>query len=380
MNILSDGIKPPASSLSYLPQLDSVRALAVLLVLWTHWLPMQHAPGSLGVWIFFVLSGFLITRILMKSRHETTAENQHAMVIFYVRRFLRIFPLYYFVLFLAFFASALFRADWYWYVTYLQNFRFILAEKGDPLFGTHLWSLAVEEQFYIFWPLMILFAPRNLLLPMISAAAASAVGIRFLLAYLGWSEFEIYVFTPSNLDTLGLGALLAYFVTYRREQVMAFRWATLALGVVALVAAVVTRLTVGRAGYACLLPLPMGLLSVWIISLTAEGVRGFIGRIISWSPFIYIGRISYGIYVYHFFVPELLEPLLQRFSLVGDGLALVLIRFVIYFTVTMIVASLSWFLMEKPINSLKDKFTDSSAPAKAKHSIGAAEAGIKAEG
>lgn len=380
MNILSDGLKPPASSLKYLPQLDSVRALAVLLVLWTHWLPTRHAPGSLGVWIFFVLSGFLITRILLKSRHETTAENQHAMYIFYVRRFLRIFPLYYFVLFLAFFGSALFRADWYWYVTYLQNFRFILAEKGDQLFGTHLWSLAVEEQFYIFWPLMILFARRNLLLPMISTAAASAVGIRFLLSFLGWSEFEIYVFTPSNLDTLGLGALLAYFVTYRREQVMAFRWAAFALGVVALAAALGSRFVVGRATYACLLPLPMGLLSVWMISLTAEGVRGLAGRIISWSPFIYIGRISYGIYVYHFFVPELLEPLLQRFNLVGDGLALVLIRFVIYFAVTMIVASLSWFLMEKPINSLKDRFTDSSAPAKAKRTIGTAEAGMEAEG
>lgn len=379
MNILSDGLKPPASSLSYLPQLDSVRALAVLLVLWTHWLPTRHAPGSLGVWIFFVLSGFLITRILLKSRRETTAENQRAMVNFYVRRFLRIFPLYYFVLFVAFFGSALFRADWYWYVTYLQNFRFILAEKGDPLFGTHLWSLAVEEQFYIFWPLMILFASRTLLLPMISTAVAAAVGIRFLLSYLGWSEFEIYVFTPSNLDTLGLGAMLAYLVTYRREQVVTFRWAAFALGVVTLAAAIVARFAVGRAGYACLLPLPMGLLSVWMISLTADGVRGLAGRIISWSPFIYIGRISYGIYVYHFFVPELLEPFLERFHLVGDGFALVAIRFTIYFVVTMIVASLSWFLMENPINSLKDKFAGSSAPFSANRGLKRSEVGIEAE-
>src|SRR5690348_11558507 len=111
MNSLSDPLKPPPSSLSYLPQLDSVRAFAVGLVVWHHWWQPRHAPGALGVWIFFVLSGFLITRILLKSRSSTAAENRRQMLIFYIRRFLRIFPLYYFVLLLSFAASAAFRAN-----------------------------------------------------------------------------------------------------------------------------------------------------------------------------------------------------------------------------------------------------------------------------
>lgn len=379
MNILSDGLKPPASSLKYLPQLDSVRALAVLLVLWTHWLPTWHTPGSRGVWIFFVLSGFLITRILLKSRCETKAENGHALYTFYVRRFLRIFPLYYFVLFLAFFGSALFRADWPWYVTYLQNFKIIMAGK-TPVFGTHLWSLAVEEQFYVFWPLIALFAPRAVLLPVISTAIVVAVGIRFVLYNLGWSEFQIFIFTPSNLDTLGFGALLAYFATYQKQQVVSLRRIALIGAFVALGIEAFVRAAWGRASSTWLLPLPMGLFSVWMVSAAADGVRGLAGRIMSLPPLIYIGRISYGIYVYHFFVPEALAPLLERFHLTGDGVALVAVRFVIYFGVTMIVASLSWFLMEKPINSLKDRFADSSAPAKPKRSIGTAEAGMEAEG
>ncbi len=379
MNILSDGLKPPASSLSYLPQLDTVRALAVLLVLWTHWLPTWHTPGSRGVWIFFVLSGFLITRILLKSRRETKTENRHALYTFYVRRFLRIFPLYYFVLFLALFGSALFRADWPWYVTYLQNFKIIMAGKA-PVFGTHLWSLAVEEQFYVFWPLIALFAPRVVLLPIISTAIAAAVGIRFVLYHLGWSEFQIFIFTPSNLDTLGLGAMLAYFATYRKQQVVTLRRGALMAAFVALGVETLVRAAWGRASSTWLLPLPMGLFSVWMVSAAADGVRGLAGRVMSLPPLIYLGRISYGIYVYHFFVPDVLEPFLTRFHLLGDGLALVAIRFAIYFAATIIVASLSWFLMEKPINSLKDKFADTSAPLKAKRSIGAAEVGIEAEG
>jgi peptidoglycan/LPS O-acetylase OafA/YrhL len=125
---------------------------------------------------------------------------------------------------------AAFRLDWPWYVSYLQNFRMIMADKTDVIFGTHLWSLAVEEQFYIFWPLLMLFAPRRLLLPLILLAVLFGIGIRIYLARIGWAPFEVYIFTPSNLDTLGLGALLAYFVTYLPQHVVKLRWSALILG------------------------------------------------------------------------------------------------------------------------------------------------------
>lgn len=402
MNIVSEALEPPPSSLKYLPQLDSIRALAVLLVLGHHWFQPAHAPGPVGVWIFFALSGFLITRILLKSRGETAAKNREAIRTFYIRRFLRIFPLYYFVLLLAFVASLYvlnsdsppasnvpaspqattinpethettpqlhgfdelreslvsFRADWLWYVAYLQNFKMIEATKYDVIFGTHLWSLAVEEQFYVFWPLLMLFAPRRALLPLISIAIMVGVAIRFYLAYIGWDKFEVYIFTPSNLDTLGLGALLAYFVTYIPQRVVRLRWTALALGFLAFGAALVIKKLFGGNS---VLPLSTGLITLWMVSMAADGVPGILGRIISWPPIIYIGRISYGIYVYHYFVPIVMRPTFDRMGIAEGNVKFAAICFVI----TMIVASLSWFLMEKPINELKDKFAGNTHPTKA---------------
>jgi peptidoglycan/LPS O-acetylase OafA/YrhL len=269
--------------------------------------------------------------------------------------------LYYFVLFVGLFFSAALQTDWAWYFAYLQNFLMIAATKNDYVFGTHLWSLAVEEQFYIVWPLLMLFAPRRWILPLISVSIAAAVVIRFYLSHRGWTSFDIYVFTPSNLDTLGLGALLAYFVTYRREQVRALRNIALFLGFLTFVIAVVLR---WRMGSNALVPVPVGLFSLWMISWAADGIPGLLGRLISLPPIIYVGRISYGIYVYHYFVPIALQPLFERMS-IGEGNVLFA---AICFVVTLIVASLSWFLMEKPINSLKDKLAANPTP------IGAAAA------
>ena len=162
---------PVSEGLGYLPQLDTLRAFAVLLVVWHHWFgPRELGLGPMGVWIFFVISGFLITRILLSSKGATPRENRSALVRFYVRRFLRIFPLYYFVLLVALFTSAAFRADWRWYVSYLQNFLMMRASEEAHLFGVHFWTLAVEEQFYLCWPWIVLFVPRFVLGPVIAGA------------------------------------------------------------------------------------------------------------------------------------------------------------------------------------------------------------------
>src|SRR4029079_9091227 len=140
--------------------------------------------------------------ILFAARRHASQDGGRALYNFYVRRFLRIFPLYYLILFFGFVTSALFRQDWFWYVAYLQNFKMIFNGGQTEFFGTHLWSLAVEEQFYIVWPLLALFAPRFLLLPIIVLAIAAASATRYYCTQLGWSPFPIYIFTPSNLDTL----------------------------------------------------------------------------------------------------------------------------------------------------------------------------------
>jgi peptidoglycan/LPS O-acetylase OafA/YrhL len=337
----------PAGSLSYLPSLDALRAFAVCLVLHHHWVGPPDLPtGPIGVWIFFVLSGFLITRILLSARADTLHGNRHALLHFYGRRFLRIFPLYYFVLILGLFFSEALRRDWPWYVTYLQNYRMIWASDPDGMFGVHLWTLAVEEQFYLVWPLLMLFLPRVLLLPTIVLAITSAITLRAVLAGMQWAPFQTYAFTPNNLDTLALGALLAYVVTYVPDRIVVVRQGALVAGVViGLTGLMVHTRPLGAA----LMPVPTGLFATCYIAYAVSGFRGPLPRLFfEFPPSVYLGRISYGVYVYHFFVPDLL----RRLGLKDGGVPFVALCFL----VTIAVASLSWFFLEKPVNSLKSRF------------------------
>lgn len=346
------GLPPPRHApLTYLPQLDALRAFAALLVVWHHWIGPPDLPlGPIGVWIFFVISGFLITRILLCGRGDTAAENRTALARFYVRRVLRIFPLYYFVLLVGLIFSPALRANWPWYVTYLQNFKFIWAADPDSLFGVHLWTLAVEEQFYVVWPLIVLFLPRFLLLPAVGCAIAIAVATRAIATARGWLPFQDYAFTPCNLDTLGLGALLAYFVTNLPGKVIPLRRIALGGAVTSMVA---TSLFPSRVLGAALMQVPTGLIALWFIAHATAGVRrDWIGRLLTFPPSVYLGRISYGIYVYHFFVPDLVKPILHRFDMELPTAAFVAVCFV----VTITIASLSWHLLENPINSLKNRF------------------------
>ena len=341
---------PTAGPRSYLPQLDAVRAFAVMLVLWNHWCGGEHDPfGPIGVWIFFVVSGFLITRILLSARRESARESRDALLKFYSRRALRIFPLYYFVLLLSFALSARFRADAWWYVAHLQNFRMMQAAEPTSIFGVHFWTLAVEQQFYLAWPLIVLFAPRALLLPAIALAVALAVASRWACAAAGWTDFQAYVFTPNNLDTLGCGAILAHFASHRPEKLVRLRRLALGAGLAVFAVTLLVRVPILSADLSAL---PTGLVALWLIAHVLDGVRGPAGRLFSFPPSIYLGRISYGIYVYHFFVPGALKPLLRRAG-VEEGGALFVVACLV---VTVAVASVSWFLLEKPIGSLKNRF------------------------
>ena len=147
---------PPAEALRYLPELDTLRALAVTGVIVHHYVP-AHELGILaigGVELFFVLSGFLITRLLLAARREVERGRQHraaALGRFYARRALRIFPLYYLVVaVLAAVDLPPAREILPWLLTYTLNFH--MASRGYVDHFAHFWTLAVEEQFYLVWP------------------------------------------------------------------------------------------------------------------------------------------------------------------------------------------------------------------------------------
>ena len=210
----------------HIPALDGVRGLAILLVIAFHARVVFGSTAEIpylgfrllglgwsGVDLFFVLSGFLITGILLDS-----CESPTYFRTFYLRRVLRIFPLYFAYLFLILVVA---RFTWlaisgtdlwqstnpWWYFTYLLNWK---ADHGynDHVLG-HLWSLAIEEQFYMVWPAVVWLAPRRHLQWLCLAVAAGALGARFWMGSHGFDSEAVYRMTPGRMDTLALGAFVA---------------------------------------------------------------------------------------------------------------------------------------------------------------------------
>jgi peptidoglycan/LPS O-acetylase OafA/YrhL len=187
-------------------QLDGLRALAILPVLYTHFWNDDTWLGSAGVFLFFVLSGYLITGILLRSR-----TNPSALQNFYLRRALRIAPIYYVTLGLAWRIHLPgIRQTFLWHFFYLSNVLFTLENSWSPWYTAHLWTLSVEEQFYLVWPFLILFLPFKAIKPVVwSTIIASIVYQLGAYWFFGVDALGAGILVFSSLDKLGLGALLA---------------------------------------------------------------------------------------------------------------------------------------------------------------------------
>jgi peptidoglycan/LPS O-acetylase OafA/YrhL len=203
--------------------LDGLRGLAILLVVLYHatlfgeanasgaeWLAALPRWGWAGVDLFFVLSGFLITRILVRER---AAANYFG--VFYARRVLRIFPLYYLVL-AVFFIATPDRfwlpggsRDTFWYWLYLSNVETALTGAFHHRFLDLTWSLAIEEQFYLVWPLLVWWLAPRRLEALCIAAIGAAFALRCAFVLSGAHPLAVYVLTPFRMDCLAAGALVA---------------------------------------------------------------------------------------------------------------------------------------------------------------------------
>jgi peptidoglycan/LPS O-acetylase OafA/YrhL len=363
----------------YMPQLDALRAFAAGLVVVYHFSrPVRHTAnlGAIGVRVFFVLSGFLITGILLHSRTLLEQEKSTAGTAlrrFYIRRLLRIFPLYYFALGIALIwqvSGA--REGFGWHALYLSNVYFIGENFVHPgRWGGavgHLWSLAVEEQFYLVWPWVILFTPRRLL-PVVVLGVVGFAPLFRLVATAATGNDAMSILPFGCLDTLGLGAYLALtfdpgFKSHRwvRSVHPSVVWIGLPLLAVYL-------LTKNAAGWELaritVFDLAVGLPAVWLIARAAVGFPGLPGRILEAAPLRYLGTISYGIYVYHAILPDLLPRLVAQLGYpdllapLGDQ---TLPYLLFYGTLTVGVAALSWRWFEGPINRWKDVAEQRFAP------------------
>ena len=373
-----------------MPQLDALRAFAVLAVLVSHFslttskfytLTRLIELGGLGVQLFFVLSGFLITGILLRLKRYCEKNGLpilRAFRQFYARRVLRIFPLFYLVLGLAAVLNIPpVRQTFAWHAAFLTNFYMFL--HGWSGATNHFWSLAVEEQFYLVWPWVILLVSRHRLQAAILVTIA--VGPLFRLFFgLATGTVTGIVATSilplSCLDTLGVGALLAL----RKDQIASqrsleypFGKAGFLLGFVALgIFVLLHAMHQGTVIAYTIFDLGAALLAGWVVLRASTGFRGPIGKLLEIKPLIYLGTISYGIYVYHNFIPYIMYKTLGLPS-IADLLKLPYtwpLDALLQGGIAISLAALSWHFFERPINNLKRyfKYYGDRSPKKAARS------------
>jgi peptidoglycan/LPS O-acetylase OafA/YrhL len=348
-----------ADASRHVPSLDGVRGLAIVLVLAFHAWPSQWTSfGWMGVDLFFVLSGFLITGILADGR-----DTAHRARTFYIRRILRIMPLYYAVLILMFMVLPLvyrptdlvyaqLSHDQVWYWTYTSNW--LLGLQIPPHFNymNHFWSLAVEEQFYLVWPLVVWHTSRKTALRIALCAIAGALLCRIVLAGAGVWWLATYFITPCRLDALGVGSVIALAlrapgdpaVTARR---VGDRMVRAAIGVTALV---VVALAIGDRGFAAKvrLPVTVNLTAVaWIFGLLVTIAATRQPRVLGWGPLRTAGKYSYGLYVIHPFVFAFLTAYWPSSGVFTRGVGVV--------AVSATLAWLSYQGFEKRFLQLKNK-------------------------
>ena len=359
-----------------MPQLDGIRAIAVIFVVIHHYFPYDSIVresfrwGWFGVRLFFVLSGFLITSILLTQKNNLSTHNGISRIFaikqFYIRRSFRIFPLYYLYVCILLLISPEMKENFFWFLTYTQNYLIFIKNDIAIVAGAgHLWTLAIEEQFYLFWPLMIILFPNRYLVSVILAFICIGICSRFFLRVFDDGGFvESMVPTTSNLDSLALGAMLAYFRMHI-GQTRRFERSLAILGCIGFMYLIIQLVTWNffdiRRGelttekwFFVTSDFFIGLLFIYVLNCAANNsVPGFAGNLLSSNFMTYIGKISYGIYVYHVLVQTVFSRSFQAMGVESYRKWWAILPLIV---ITLLISSLSFRYFENPINQLKNRF------------------------
>lgn len=376
--------------MDHIPAVDGVRGIAILIVVIHNasWIAQQSdrfllklvtsidASGWIGVQLFFVLSGFLITGILLAMRGAPAFFRT-----FYIRRTLRIFPLYYVFLAVTFLlvANLLPKPGWgtsalrnqWWFWTYTVNWA---GPFGHNVTGLgHFWSLAVEEQFYLVWPLVVYALPARALRTLCAAVLALTPAVRLFLREFGLPASAAYSFTVARCDALAAGALLAILLREAHGR----RWLGREMATVTRISLVLLVLLVGiEHGFheddlavQVLGQSLCALLSASLIyycacppSAATRTVRAVVGA--GWLRFL--GKYSYAIYIFHVPIHTVAARYLST-AVNGGGTGDRLLRLALYVSsvaaASILLALASWHLFEKPLLGLKDRLAPRQSTA-----------------
>jgi len=307
--------------MKYIKGLDTVRAFAVVLVILWHWYPryplhstvgiLQHLvipTGETGVTLFFVLSGFLITTILLKAKSESD-NNTGIIKNFMIRRSLRIFPIYY--LFLGFLLLLKYPiSDNIWYfLTYTSNF-LVIKEKSWVTFA-HTWSLSIEEQFYLIWPWLVLYIRNDKLKYLFLSFIGIAIASVFVYHYILHIDADP-IFTTCCFDAFGIGGLYAYCNTDKELYARFKKYLKIALPI-----AIAIYYIWKVVPYVGLEPKLSSfqrtvdsVIALWVIDLTINNSNEWMRKNVLEQKFLNtIGKVSYGVYLFHTSFPFILNKL-----------------------------------------------------------------------
>ncbi|UYZ59995.1 acyltransferase family protein [Hymenobacter latericus] len=344
----------PATSTSYRPELDAFRVLPVLMVIAQHWLPVpwvRTATSSVGVTTFFVLSGYFVTNILRRA--QASAQPWRVLKPFYLRRSLRILPAFYAALLAAWLLNLSFVREYLgWFALQGANFLFFSKQAWGEGVG-HWWSLAVEEQFYLLWPALVLLVGVRRLPWLLGALVVLGPVLRWYLLAATGTSFSL-VLLPAHLDVFALGGLLG--LAMAGPQPFGFRsWA---IGFAILLPAYVLLKHLGGHPELVLAPSLLALLAACALGMILLTPSTAARKVLSHPVLVWVGQRSYGLYLYHLFMPVLLHRVLHRVAPAyataaweQSPLALLLMA-----AGLLIVASVSWSWLERPLRRLGQRF------------------------
>ena len=337
----------------YFPQIDTLRFIAVVLVIINHWLPnhwVNHFQlGRLGVDLFFVISGFLITKILFQLKDSSSTLRQK-LKTFFIRRILRVFPLYYFVVILTtFFNRGIFSEALPWNLLYGSNF-FILSIDTWPGVMSHFWTLSVEEHFYLFWPFIILIPNKKWIVYAISFTALLGLLSRYYFFIFDFPFLYTYIFTSSCFDAFAIGGILAFLCCYKPNYLFhkildnKFIFAICLLGLLFSIYSLnfqgynhnIWNFVFFRFFSACVFFI--------VIGLAIDSKSSILNN----PHFVFLGKLSYSMYLFHNFIPGFLLGVQYPTN--------IYLRLLLYFPLLVLVSYGSWKLIELPFNALKQKF------------------------
>jgi peptidoglycan/LPS O-acetylase OafA/YrhL len=358
--------------MKYIKGLDTLRAFAVIFVILEHWkLPFNFNPsinyffssitpnGTFGVNLFFVLSGFLITSILLNAREINGNHKLGIIKNFIIRRALRIFPIYYLIIaFLFIIKYPLLKETIFWHLTYTSNILFYKSQAWNNF--SHTWSLSVEEQFYIIWPWLIILLNKRYLkfvfiFSILIGLFTTIITTSVLHNKLG------FILMPSCMHAFGIGGLYAYLKSEGAIYIMFLKLLNiafpLALGFHFYLS--FSNDTGNINVFSCFID---SIISIMLIHQTINIKEGwFKNRVIENKVLMKIGELSYGIYLMHYVMKGIYTKAMTVYLSPDTNLSHIALNPYFAYCINLLFLFLfsyaSFYLFEKPIMRLKSRFT-----------------------